>query len=842
MTIAPATRALTRLAWRELRRRSRRTVLVIALVALPVAALTVGAVSVASSTASQDGRRNLMGAADALVVLTASAGTAAHVVHDLPAGSRVLSVHERSATVPGVRGNDVVLQLTDLPLHDPLTAGMTKLVRGRAPAGPGEVAATPNVLRDLGLRVGDVLVSNRLGLRARITAQILEPTDEASYRVTTGGPLPATAAASAKTRLLVSWPPGTPGSAAEQLRGPGRDVITAADCCSLEVGNDGRAIAREAILGLSAFALLVMGFVIAAAFAIGARRQWRTIGLLRAAAGADDRHIRRLGALQGALCGGAGVIAGLAGGFAVVAALGNSLADRVTGTVSVPFDQLALIAAMAIVASAIGAWLPGRSAARMPVLAALGGRGALRPVARGLPLRGLATAALGTTLLAVAMSAGSVGAGVIGGVLIVLGFALCAPALVAVLEPLAARAGATTRLAARDVVRHRSRSGPLLAAILAVASLALVGAAVLTADHGRSGDPNDVGIGRDQILLSASAPPAAAPGGSIHVPAALRARVRGLLAGATDAELGIDARAVDAKGAGASTILQPAQPEMRPGGGSGPRSSDVAIGGPRLLSVLDAAAGRTALGRGAAVVLQPGLIEGGQIRIEVPLAGGGTRDARVPAVAVRPDRPRRQLFVAVVMSPQAAARIGLHATVGAVVVRAPRALTAAERHAVQSEAIAVDRAASPTAGVQIRVAGRPTPDETSASLANLLAIAAALTLAVVATGLALSAAEGQADDTMLAALGADPGTRRRLRATQAGMLVGLGGALALPAGLIPAAVIILNSHQSDGEALRFAVPWPAVAVVILALPCAAAAGAWLLSRPARWAPAATWLD
>jgi len=119
----------------------------------------------------------------------------------------------------------------------------------------------------------------------------------------------------------------------------------------------------------------------------------------------------------------------------------------------------------------------------------------------------------------------------------------------------------------------------------------------------------------------------------------------------------------------------------------------------------------------------------------------------------------------------------------------------------------------------------------------LLAIAALLTLDVVATGLALSAADGKADDTTLVALGADPTSRRRLRATQAGLLVAIAGLLALPAGLIPAAVIIRSSSE-----MRFALPWTAGAVVLVVLPVVAAAGAWLLTRPARWAAPTTWAD
>jgi putative ABC transport system permease protein len=840
MRIAPGTRALTRLVWRELRHRSRRSLLVIALVGLPVAALTVGAVSVASSTANQDGRRNLMGAADALVVLRGSDVRATDVVRDLPAGSRALQVRERGAVLPGVRGSDVFVELTDLPIDDPLSAGMTRLLRGRAPVGPGEVAATTNVLRDLGLHVGERLVSNRLGVRALITAQIVDPTDVARARVIAGAPLRAQDGPVTHTRLLVSLPGGGAASGVDELRGAGREVTGAADCCSLAIGSDARSAARLAVLAIGAIALLMVGLVVMAAFAIGARRQLRTIGLLRAAAGADDRHIRRLATLQGVLCGGAGVIAGFAVGFAAVAVLGDSLANPVSGAVTVPLVQLAAIAAMATAATTVGAWLPGRTAARMPALAALAGGGALRPVGRALPARGLATSALGIALMTAALNAGNGGVGGVGAVLIAVGFVLCAPALVAVLEPLTARAGATTRLAAREIARQRARTGPLVAAILAVASLALLGATVLRAEQGRSGNPNDAGIGRDQVLLATPAASAAGDEPAI-VPAQLLERVRALLPTASEAQLGFYERPASDGAATGAQVRLPQRYDPVPIEDPGQRS-DVAIGGSRLLGVLGAGAGRTALDRGEAVVLRPGLIEDGRIAIRIPQPGGQARVARVPASRVRVAAPERQLFVSAVISPRAAARIGLYATVADVVVRAPRALTAGQRRAVRAEAIAADRTASPQAGVQIRVAGTPQPNTTSAQIAQLLVIAAVLILVVVAAGLALSAAEGRSDDTMLVALGADPATRRRIRATQAAMLVGLGAALAVPAGLIPAAVIVLNGDVFDGEPLHYAVPWPAIALVLLALPAAAAAGAWLLTRPGRWSPTASWAD
>jgi putative ABC transport system permease protein len=688
--------------------------------------------------------------------------------------------------------------------------------------GLGEVAASPVALHDLGLRLGDMLVSRRLGLRARITAEVIDPHDLIRSQVHTGAPLPTSANLSTRSRLLVALPARAGTAAIERLRGPGREVKTAADCCP-----DVRPAERETMLAISGLALFVVGLVVAAAFAVSARRQLRVIGLLSAVAGADERHVRRLAVLQGTLCGGAGVIAGFALGFAVVETLIapnlDDIAGRVTGGVSVAPVELASIAAMAIAATAVGAWLPGRTAARIPILAALGGRAPLRTLPATLPVRGLAMSALGTALLAVALNGGGPrGLSLVGAVLIVLGFVLCAPALVAVLEPLAARARGITRLAARDVARQRARTGPLVAAILAVASLAVLGSTLIGAVEAFERDVPE--IGADEVLLStvhASFPQR----GAATVPAQLRARVRALLPGATEVEIGLhEGRAADGVPE-AAAVHAPGADDRRFG---------VAIAGPQLLELVGAQSGRAALNRGEAVALTTGLIEDGHVRIAVPQASGAVREVRVAASEVRVDRP----IVALVVSPQAAARLRLTPTATDVLFRAPNDLTAVQRHALQAQAISSDRGSSAQADTEIRYVGNYTDTGFVRGLhEGLLAIAAALTLAVVASGLALSAAEGRPEDTMLVALGADPAARRRLRATQAGLLVGIGGLLAVPAGLIPATVII---HA--GSDMRFAVPWTALALLLLVLPVAAAAGAWLLTRPARWSPPATWAD
>jgi hypothetical protein len=206
----------------------------------------------------------------------------------------------------------------------------------------------------------------------------------------------------------------------------------------------------------------------------------------------------------------------------------------------------------------------------------------------------------------------------------------------------------------------------------------------------------------------------------------------------------------------------------------------------------------------------------------------------VAAYQVPVDRP----IVPFVISTQAASRLGFAPNSTDIVFRAPNDLTSAQKHALQALAVSYDRGSPRQADTEIRFAGNLPHEGLSRGVHEaLLAIVALLTLAVVTSGLALSTAEGKADDTMLVALGADPTARRRFRATQAGLLVAIAGLLAIPAGLIPATVIIHNSYV-----MRFTPPWTAATLVLIALPAAAAAGAWLLTRPARWSPPATWAD
>jgi len=94
-----------------------------------------------------------------------------------------------------------------------------------------------------------------------------------------------------------------------------------------------------------------------------------------------------------------------------------------------------------------------------------------------------------------------------------------------------------------------------------------------------------------------------------------------------------------------------------------------------------------------------------------------------------------------------------------------------------------------------------------------------LALLVVAIGLALAAAESCDERDVLAVLGAPPRTLRRTNGGKAFLLTLLGGAVAVPVGLLPVAVVTRVAR--DG--FPVVVPWRTIGLVVVAVLLLAAA-------------------
>lgn len=200
-------RTALRIARRESRRARRRTALVLAMIALPVAALAFLAANydMAELTAQERVDRRL-GVADAELQWVANGPvgqdewgegwntqdgkppprvTAAQMTALLGPGSRVTEVRPHAPLTLRGPDRDENVSGRVLDLGDPLARGLVRFLAGRAPQQPGEVAVSPAALRRLDLRLGDA-VTVADGSRAYTVVGVVEfpTTSVRSWRCT----------------------------------------------------------------------------------------------------------------------------------------------------------------------------------------------------------------------------------------------------------------------------------------------------------------------------------------------------------------------------------------------------------------------------------------------------------------------------------------------------------------------------------------------------------------------------------------------------------------------------------------------------------------------------------
>jgi putative ABC transport system permease protein len=826
-------RALGRVAVRDARRDRWRTLLVVLVVALPVAALS-GAISLADTlTATPEERvTDLMGRADLLAEpdrdRLGGSDPLADLTGRLPSGA-VLEPGARASDEIVLPGSRSVVTLGDTSL-DPqaLAAGRYRLLEGRAPrpaagVGPTEVVVTREVTGWLDVRVGDML-----DLEARGAVEIVgvasRPESLQERRILVA---PGTLGPDATLEeVLVRLPAGTSGEAAAldgwMLR---HEATIVADAPPWWVSVREDELRRRFSGGERALAVIAGGLAIVevaliagAAFAVSVRRRQRELGLV-AAVGGTERQVRRLVLLTGATAGALGALLGTALGLLGVLTARpwfDELAGREVTMLRLDPWWLAGVAVLGTVAAVVGAWLPARAVAGLPVTVALSGRRPPpQPSARGLRA-GLALLVFGVlvTLAGAATLATLHGVGtyvfLAGAVLVVLGAGLTSPWLLEQLGRLAPRLPAGPRLALRDAARFRTRNGPIVTAAMAgLAATVTITAVVGSLDTAaaRSYEPS---LAPDQLL------------------------VYGTGAAGEGHETAARAVAAELDGRSAPLVSLPLGLELLPQRGQGEgRLWDLTLGTDDLGRALGGDAAGEALARGEVVVLGPADPAGGEVQsatllgweevgddvaeevevatvvvTEVPAAAASTTEfSQVPRVLVPPqlvaDLPDAQDDM-------------LPAWGSLVVLDAPLDDAA---FAVASEV--ADRTV-PGSWVQGELGYR----SDTATLLTVVVVAGGLAgLALVAVAIALAAAESRSDLRTLAAIGAGAATRRSLAAGRAALLAGLGAILAVPVGLVPAGAILLRVND-----VPLAVPWVTVGVVVLLVPALATFGAVLLAR------------
>jgi len=222
---------------------------------------------------------------------------------------------------------------------------------------------------------------------------------------------------------------------------------------------------------VAVMALIEVVLLAGPAFAVGARRQSRTLALM-AASGSTPRQARRVVLGLAVVLGTVAGLVGLVGGIGLARAI-EPIAQHYNGDWLGPFDvpwpAAVGVAAFGVVSALLAAVVPAWIASRQDVVAVLSGRrGEGKPSLRS-PLLGLVLLGLGIVGAVLSTRRATNGEVFIAGsaILCVLGMVFLVPVVVALVGRLAGRLPLPLRFATRDAARHRSRTAPAVAAVAA---------------------------------------------------------------------------------------------------------------------------------------------------------------------------------------------------------------------------------------------------------------------------------------------------------------------------------------------------------------------------------------
>ncbi|RAJ41311.1 putative ABC transport system permease protein [Kitasatospora sp. SolWspMP-SS2h] len=927
-----AWRAALRIARRDAARAKGRSALVLAMIALPV--LGVAGVDVIARSAQLEPAEKAarqMGTAQAAVTASTPGGTVlqspdgdnstsrmpekdqprtpaqqrsattdpAQLLTELLPGAVLVPTDDYRSTSATTKEGRMSVTVEEADLTDPVWKGKLNLVAGTAPTQPDQLVVTRGFLDRSGLRVGDRTAFRGLDARPyTITAVAENPArlDEAMLYGRPGSLLAPLAQADPDSAdsgpvNTKSWLVKLPGGAqvdwpkVKELNDHGFTAVSRtvllhpparAEVPYYAAQDQSGAHVNKSVLAVAALvpgmALLEIVLLAGPAFAVGARRSRRQLGLL-AAGGGDRSHVRAVVLAGGAVLGTGGAVLGLLGGVGLVGLLRGPLEEyggQRFGHLDVqPLDLLA-VALVGLVTGLLAAVVPAVQASRQDVVEALTGRGGSKPANRLVALLGAVMVAGGTALaLLCAVTNTAPVPGLLGGSVIAeIGMLLCTPLLIGLFGRLGRHLPLSPRLALRDSVRHRGRTAPAVAAVMAaVAGAVAVGvyhasdveqqrrdyrptlpAGAVALMQGGSSDLDETRFGP---LRQAVEQDLGKLGDRADVlsPTALPGDCRGGYRCGYVQTLKTPERRCPADDAKTDEERERAMADARC---TAERAlptdlaslfGDTLIGGPALLhNLLDLhdPAAEQALAAGKVLVLRPDRVADGRVtlRAEDPptpaqIAAddyrGKTRDLALDAVEVHAPLP----FASAVMSPETARRAGLGVRAEGALWK-PAAAPADSR--VQKATAHVSKLDD---GVYLEVEQGFRADR-SIRMLGLTAFAALVALGAAGIATGLAAADSQQDLATLAAVGASGGIRRRLSGFQCGVIAAMGTVLGLLCGAVPAVALrLLEARNStvwaDGVPVGhqdavIAVPWADLAGLLIGLPLVAVLLAAALTR------------
>ncbi|MGI8698691.1 MAG: FtsX-like permease family protein [Mycobacteriales bacterium] len=875
-------RVALRLARRDARRARGRSILVVAMIGLPVLGLTT--TDVLARTAQLSPSEQLtreLGAADASVVFSGGApleqdpsghNSSSGPSREAPSEMEllgVLSPGSRLLPDPGAVSVQVltadglaIAQLHGLDYADPVVHGLVRQRSGRAPRTAGEVALSPRLARHLGLHVGDSMRTRR----PERSYTVVGIAEDAYQVVNEAFVLPSALPASGEragppASYLVDAPQDVTWADVQRLNALGMTVRSRAvvlhppprsEVPYYRLPGAGSSVGTQVIAaGVLAVGMALLEVVLLAgpAFAVGARRRRRDLALV-ASAGGDGNDVRNIVLGGGVVLGSVAAVVGLTLGVGLAAAL-RPLLERASGTAMGHFDlrpwELLAVAATSVITGSVAAALPARVAARQDVVAALAGRRGVVINRKRVPILGLVIAVAGAVVAVLGVGSHGVAVILAGAVLGEIGLIMCTPTVLGMFGLLGRRLPLCPRMALRDAARNRASAAPAVAAVMAaVAGSVAIGvfAASLSRHNELSYHPL---LARGDALVQLG--DAAAREQAAVVAAALRRSLpaRNVLV--------VYGQPEDSAAGGASSVEPPApvqcplalltsptEADLRryardPRCGGNPRYvggsfPSILVDDGAVLPMLTGTPTReavAALRAGKAVVFDSYLVADGRTTVRLLDYSKGDKGTAhvVPAVVQRDGLAPAQI----VLPPATARQLGIAVAAVAVVADDMRVPTSKEEQAARG-AIALLGSSS------YLVVERGYESRTDAGLRAMVIGAGIITLGAAAIATALSNEDGRGDLTTLAAVGASPRVRRLLSMSRSGVIAGLGTALGVAAGFVPAVGLILAYRRVDrmasfpsGIADRpLVVPWSSLAITALVVPAIAVAVAGLFSR------------
>jgi putative ABC transport system permease protein len=622
------------------------------------------------------------------------------------------------------------------------------------------------------------------------------------------------------------------GPAAARLAGSNA-TLPGVPAAALAVPNEGEGGLSRATLVLVAevLGLAFIGLVSVASFSVMAQRRLRALGML-SAIGATERNLRLVmiagGLVVGVAAALAGTAVGLAAWFAYVPTL-QQATGHVVDPASLPWWAFAIGVVFAIATSVLASRRPAKAMAAVPVVAALSGRPTLPKAAHRSALPGVIVFAVGLACLAFAGGlAGPPGGGhgtpplfLLGGLVgVIAGIILLAPLAITVLAAGAGpRLPVAIRIAVRDLVRYRARSGAALAAVRFAVFLATVVCLVGSERTDNPLSPSGPNLSTSQLIVTAGRSPSS-----------------GMMMPLTSAQQASLSRRLNSLAASlharSAVTLESAALLYQAGTPANSNFTGVCVATPQLLAAYGIKASQTAPGTDI-LTARPGLA--GLSHMEMTWGGygqcsgtciAGNEPANPPCTLSNDclSNPAMQTVSALpggtsapntVITEYAVRKYHLQPHLSGWLIQAPAPLTAAQIQAARHVVLAYQ------APLEIASGG---PDLGQIA-DDGTALGIVIALGVLAASVGLIRSETGRDLRTLTAAGASATTRRTITAATAAALgllgTVLGVAFAVVAGLVWA-------HASL-SAMFGDVPITDVLILLVGLPLVAAGAGWLLA-------------